>query len=56
MNSLLVILSAAILFMLVLISLAFQPRMSAKITGWLFFAVTAAGFMIYGYAFSILYP
>ena len=55
MNSLLVILSAAILFMLVLISLAFQPRVSAKITGWLFFAVAAAGFIIYGYAFSILY-
>ena len=56
MTSLMVILSASILFMLVLISLAFQPRMSAKITGWLFFIVAVAGFCVYGYAYSRMFP
>ncbi len=56
MLSLTVIICTGILFLLLLISLGFQPKMTARVTGWMIFLVACAGACIYGYGYSVIFP
>ena len=54
MVSLFVVVLTGLLFLLVLVSLGFQPKLNAKLSGWLLFCVGAAGACIYGYGWSVI--
>ena len=55
MVSLFVIVLTGILFLLVLVSLGFQPKTNAKLTGWMLFCTGAAGACVYGYGWSVIF-
>ena len=55
MVSLFVVVLTGILFLLVLVSLGFQPKINAKLSGWLLFFAAVSGACIYGYGYSVIY-
>ena len=55
MLSFAVITATGLLFLLVLISLGFQPKLTVKFNGMMIFLTALAGACIYGYGYSVIF-
>ncbi|MBR2727312.1 MAG: hypothetical protein IKD71_05405 [Solobacterium sp.] len=55
MVSLFVVVLTGLLFLLALVSLGFQPKINAKLSGWLLFFTAVSGACIYGYGYSVIF-